>query len=120
MKRKYNAAIEAEEFYSPLLIEASNMEFALRAALEKMDELQALGVKDARVTRIIELVLPPATPEPADESKSILWTAPMLARFKVARKKASDAHEESFNFDGDEFLVSYAGYLIEYLETKLK
>lgn len=49
----------------------------------------------------------------------IRWTPESLARFKVEYLKARDvAGVESFSFEGSEFLVSYAGYLIEYLTIR--
>ena len=50
--------------------------------------------------------------------KQIQWNAPMLKRFKKEYNKSSQ--KESFIFEGNEFLTSYAKYLIEYLQTKLK
>jgi len=49
---------------------------------------------------------------------AISWTAPMLARFKRAYSKALNAKAGSFTFDGNEFVVGYAKYLIEYLEGR--
>lgn len=51
----------------------------------------------------------------------INWTRPMLERFKKAYSAALEkgGKDSTFVFDGHEFLVSYAKYLIEYLETKL-
>lgn len=43
----------------------------------------------------------------------------MLERFKQAYDVARVAAKDTFMFDGNEFVVSYAKYLIEYLETKL-
>lgn len=42
----------------------------------------------------------------------------MLARFKTAHADALKAsgRDGHFIFDGNEFLVSYAGYLIEHLD----
>lgn len=37
-----------------------------------------------------------------------------------ARDKAIQDGKDSFTFDGHELLVSYAKYLIEYAQTKLK
>lgn len=44
----------------------------------------------------------------------------MLKRFKVVITKANEAKAETIMFDGNEFDVTYALYLIEYLETKIK
>jgi hypothetical protein len=46
----------------------------------------------------------------------ITWTRPMLERFKTAYDAATG---DTFVFDGNEFVVAYARYLIEYLEAKL-
>lgn len=50
----------------------------------------------------------------------INWDSPMLKRFKVVITKANEAKAETIMFDGNEFDVTYALYLIEYLETKIK
>lgn len=44
----------------------------------------------------------------------------MLVRFKRAYKEAADANRAVFDFDGHQFVVQYARYLIEYLEGQLK
>lgn len=44
----------------------------------------------------------------------------MLRRFKEAYKKALDNNDEAFTFDGHEFVVAYAKYLIEYLDERLE
>lgn len=41
----------------------------------------------------------------------------MLKRFKKAFKQAQVNQKEQFTFDGNEYLVSYAKYLIEYLDS---
>lgn len=50
----------------------------------------------------------------------MMFDRPMLERFKVVITKANEAKAETIVFDGHEFVVAYALYLIEYLETKLK
>ena len=40
--------------------------------------------------------------------------------FKKLYEKAKAQSKESFIFEGQEILVSYAKYVIEYLETKFK
>lgn len=42
-----------------------------------------------------------------------------LWRLKIAYKNAVHSKEEVFTFDNQEYLVAYAKYLIEYLESKL-
>lgn len=49
----------------------------------------------------------------------INWDRAMLERFKIAWIKARAAKLDSFKFDGNEFVTSYATYLIEYLEGVL-
>lgn len=46
---------------------------------------------------------------------TITWTPEMLARFKKAHAKAKAAGNDKFIFDGHEFIVGYAGFLIEFL-----
>jgi hypothetical protein len=53
------------------------------------------------------------------KDKVITWNRPKLDRFKDEYKKANASSVETFVFDGDLFIVSYAKYLIEYLEMKL-
>ncbi len=48
------------------------------------------------------------------------FTKDMLKKFKAAYQKAIEEKKDTFLFDGDEFLVSYAKYVIEYLESKFK
>jgi hypothetical protein len=43
----------------------------------------------------------------------------MLQRFKVAHQAAVSTKADTFVFDGYEFVVGYAGYLIEYLNEIL-
>ena len=52
--------------------------------------------------------------------KVIEWTPAILARFKKAHAKAVADKADTFIFDGNEFVVSYAKYLIEYLNGVLK
>jgi len=51
-----------------------------------------------------------------DTDKQVSWTPDNLKKFKVAWNAANDAEKESFTFDGNEYLVTYGRYLIEYLE----
>jgi hypothetical protein len=43
----------------------------------------------------------------------------MFARFKRAYTRAVAHNEEVFIFDGNDFVVNYAKYLIEYLGSHL-
>lgn len=43
-----------------------------------------------------------------------------LERLKAAYKKAVENGKESFFFDGQEYLTTYAKYVIEYFKTKFK
>lgn len=47
---------------------------------------------------------------------SINWTPDMLSRFKRAYGMAVRTNQTEFEFDGNQFVSSYAKYLIEYLE----
>ena len=53
------------------------------------------------------------------EQPLIRWTRPMLERFKVAHQAAVSMKADTFVFDGYEFVVGYAKYLIEYLNEIL-
>lgn len=46
----------------------------------------------------------------------ILWSPGLLAQFKQAYQTAKDDGSEVFIFQGSEFVVEYAKYLIEYLD----
>lgn len=53
----------------------------------------------------------------------IKWNRPMLTRLKAAYGQAQQAGlgpDDVFTFEGNEFLVAYAGYLIKYLDYVLK
>jgi hypothetical protein len=54
------------------------------------------------------------------DQKVITWTPAMLARFKKAYDKAVAEKADTFMFDGNEFVVGYAKYLIEYLNGVFK
>jgi len=60
----------------------------------------------------------------ADDPKliNIAWTHPMLERFKAAYAQAclNKDRTDTFYFDGHEFVIGYAKYLIEYLEGEFK
>lgn len=53
-------------------------------------------------------------------SNTNLWDRPKLERLKEARSKAIEAGHSTFDFEGQQVLVSYAKYLIEYLEMQLQ
>ena len=48
--------------------------------------------------------------------KQVSWTPEKLEEFKTVWEAADDLERESFTFDGNEYLVTYGRYLIEYLE----
>lgn len=48
------------------------------------------------------------------------WTKPKLARFIVALEAAKQVSDDPFTFEGNEYLISYATYLVEYLKSRLK
>lgn len=54
-----------------------------------------------------------------EDTKMVNWDRTMLSRFKVEHAEALESGEESFRFDGNEYLVSYGKYLIEFLEGEL-
>lgn len=49
-------------------------------------------------------------------TNDVTFDSAMLKRFKAAYQIARKVGEHSFTFEGNEYLVSYAKYLIEYLE----
>lgn len=48
------------------------------------------------------------------------WDAAKLKRFERVYQTAVKQNADSFWFERNEYLVSYAKYLIEYLKLKLK
>lgn len=54
--------------------------------------------------------------------KMVAYTPGKLKRLKAALKKAKESgkgRRGTFEFDGNEYVVGYAEYLIEYLEPTL-
>lgn len=52
--------------------------------------------------------------------KMINFDRQKLKELKNLYNKAVKDNKESFTYNGDEYLTSYAKYVIEYLETKFK
>jgi hypothetical protein len=52
--------------------------------------------------------------------KTINWTLPMLKRFKAAQKAAVVRDDSEFFFEGNEFDVKYAKYIIQHLDSLFK
>lgn len=50
----------------------------------------------------------------------VYFTKEKFDRFLIAYKRAVDQKKDSFLFDGQEYLTSYAKYVIEYLKSKYK
>lgn len=55
-----------------------------------------------------------------DEYKMVQFNKADFESFKKMYESSKEKGNESFSFGGNEYLTSYAKYLIEYLETKLK
>jgi hypothetical protein len=53
-----------------------------------------------------------------EQTVNIDWTAARLKRFNAAYAAACVAGVDTFRFEGNEFVVSYAKYLIEYLQGR--
>lgn len=51
---------------------------------------------------------------------TIIWTKEMFTRFKMAYEGAKGLEMPVFNFDGNEYVLSYAKYLVEFLDGKFK
>lgn len=45
----------------------------------------------------------------------MIFTPILIRKFRAAYNSAKKANEESFVFEGHEFLVAYAKYLLQYL-----
>lgn len=50
----------------------------------------------------------------------IEFDKPRFIRLKAHYQEALDYHEQSFIFDGEEFLTDYAKYVIQFLTDKFK
>lgn len=53
------------------------------------------------------------------ETPMVEFNKAKLIKFKKAYDKAEKADTESFVFEGNEYILGYAKYLIEYLEGRL-
>lgn len=56
----------------------------------------------------------------SNEPEGLMMDKRALEELKLICDATRLAGRESFVFQGHEILVSYAGYLIEYLETRIK
>lgn len=88
---------------------------------EEWDILGELGEKlVAQMTKYQELKLALVHREVqrmADDNQTMVtWTKEKAEKFRTAWKKADKAEVESFEFEGNEFLVTYGRYLLEYLD----
>lgn len=58
----------------------------------------------------------------SDQTTTIEWTLPLLARFKKCYElecvRTNNNWHSCFTFDGHKFVLRYAKYLIEYLESE--
>jgi hypothetical protein len=54
----------------------------------------------------------------SEQDPIINWTPDKLAALKRAQAHAIETKQDQFKFEGHDMLVSYAKYLIEYLETQ--
>lgn len=50
---------------------------------------------------------------------TVKFDRPMLERLKKAKQEAEQAGQQQFTFEGNDYLVAYAKYLIEYLDKAL-
>jgi hypothetical protein len=55
-----------------------------------------------------------------NEYKQITWTPQLLGQFKRAYQTALDNGIEVFTFQDNQYVPSYARYLIQYLESQFK
>ncbi len=80
-----------------------------------------------RIKRTLEKITPSKTYyiswsgfKMSDEPKMIDVTPKFFSDLKKAYQKALEEKKESFSFEGNEYLVTYAKYMIEYLEGEAK
>jgi hypothetical protein len=55
-----------------------------------------------------------------NETKRVVYTEESLARLKAVYKEAVEKGQDQYTLDGNEYLVAYAKYLIEYLDGVFK
>lgn len=55
----------------------------------------------------------------SDEPKTVSFDRPKLERLKKRFNRAVEVGETQFEFEGGDYLTSYAKYMIEYLERQL-
>jgi len=57
----------------------------------------------------------------AQTIKTVEWTRPKMVRFKAEyeRQRSEKGFGDSFDFEGNTFVMGYAKYLIEFLEATL-
>lgn len=55
-----------------------------------------------------------------DDRVMITWTKPMRERLRKAHKKAVNEYKSQFEFEGNQYLTTYAKYLLEYLDMKME
>lgn len=51
---------------------------------------------------------------------NVYFDTDKISLMKKAYEKAKEKQQESFMFDGDEYLTAYAKYLLQYLEQLTK
>lgn len=54
------------------------------------------------------------------EIETVMWTRPKLNRLKKAYTQAVADNADTFWFENHEYVVGYAKYLIEFLESKIE
>lgn len=59
-------------------------------------------------------------PPVMDERVVITWDKPMRERLRKAYKKAERGHQSAFIFEGNQYLTTYAKYLLEYLDMQME
>jgi hypothetical protein len=53
-------------------------------------------------------------------SNTVSFTPESFKKFKLKYKSAVENNQEMFVFEGNDFLTSYAKYVIEYIKTKFE
>ena len=52
--------------------------------------------------------------------KTVSWTKPKVKRFKTVIRNTEESRKSQFEFEGNEYDLKYAKYLLEYLGDHFK
>lgn len=85
-------------------------------ALLALDHIKKLRLNHRKALTLCDMLEQKLWGEYHMDSENVSFSRPKLARFKVAYARAVKENKADFTFDGHDYLVGYAKYLIQYLE----